>query len=152
MCKPQENFLLHPHITFLLQYTAAISFVRFVRTTISSSLLIGYRIERSEDLSVLHRLVVWQKRTNESITIIYSSCHYPGLRFSLRSSLKFYTLTVNLSLLREKWSFQDFRISTTIIYLLRCNMDCSKFLGIFTNSLNDVTIFLIFVHEKNETI
>ena len=42
-----------------------ISFMRFCRTTNLSSLLIGYRIERSEDLSVLHTFVVRQKRMNE---------------------------------------------------------------------------------------
>jgi len=40
-----------------------ISFVRFCH--VFSNLLIGYGIERSEDLSVLYTFVVQQKRTNE---------------------------------------------------------------------------------------
>jgi len=39
--------------------------VHFYRTTNFLSLLIGYRIERFEDLSVLHVIVVRQKYTNE---------------------------------------------------------------------------------------
>ncbi|XP_011054943.1 PREDICTED: uncharacterized protein LOC105146412 [Acromyrmex echinatior] len=50
--------------TFVLS-KGDISFVHFCRTTNFSSLLIDYRIERSEDLSVLYCLLYDKKRINE---------------------------------------------------------------------------------------